>query len=1231
MDHKTFFRRQDGTPYDVVYLARDGEALAYGNGYDSASQTDGWIRNTITHAYTSASWAYDSFDAFAEKVGDWKEDTPSIYETNDEFADQWNNEVGRRIAAYADANNLPKSALDHLIMDAFNAGHFIWDRANDTRIDLNGDPKTDPTWSAPTGGWQGSSLGRDYTMSDTFVEDPFGYLEKIADLTVGAPSSLIQYILDVIAKFGDAILNSSPLVLDINNSGTIDLISLANSTTYWDIDQDGFAELSGWVDSVDGLLAIDLNSNGVIDDNSELFGTMDTDGFTVLGAYDLNADSVINAEDAVWDDLIVWQDTDEDGFSDAGELHTMGDFAIVSIDLNATEVSQTNQGHSVTHTSTFTVDTGGGGTATRAIHDVWFQYNNVNARYDSEVEIDPFTLYLPVLRGYGTLADTPIIATTDATLKTLLSDFYTLTLSTIFTDDSTVMDDVTGIMYQWAGVDGVSPTSRGPNIDARKLEFLEKLMGQGFAQTGSAGQSDPGYWAAVDLEEAFHIAQKNIYARLVAQSAGADLFTGDFHYSIDTDSFSGITGLNHATIDALETQGMSETNVEVFWANVVRVIEYTVGTANLSSGDSTYLNDAIVATDNSLTLSAIVASLAFDAPAGSTYNGTTGNDTVTGGTGDDDVNGLAGNDTLYGGIGADNLDGGAGADILWGESGSDYILGDLDADKYMWSAGHGHDIIRERGTGAGDGNDRIVLGAGFDSGDVTITRVSNTGLLIAVDNGTQTGSILIENQFNYSAGGGHVEWIEFSDASTIDLDAPDYTLNGTAGNDTLNGVTAGADDDDTINGLAGNDTINGGNGDDILNGGDGNDTINGDADNDTITGGNGNDVIDGGAGNDSLDGGAGNDTVAGGAGDDTFIYVSGHDVFTESSGTDTIDLDPVWTQAGTKYFKIGNDLQIYFNDDNTITIPGFYASGGAKIETLDFNTGTDTNLTTVSTVTQGTSGNDTIAGTVNSDTFYGFAGNDTLNGATGSAGDDFLYGGTGNDTLNGGDNNDYMDGGAGNDTMNGGNGNDHYYYVSGLDIADELGGTDILEIAPGWALGDLAFRRYVANTANLVIEIDAVNAITVKDQFTGQPIETLRMNDGSGDIAFTSIVVETHGNASNNTLSAITTGGSINNIIYGFGGTDTLNGNTGNDTLYGGDGNDTLNASSGNDSLDGGAGNDNLNGGAGNDAYYFYAGGGIDTANEGGLGGAETLWIPAGRPLMTSRWPISRPTTRRSP
>jgi len=59
---------------------------------------------------------------------------------------------------------------------------------------------------------------------------------------------------------------SSPIAFDLNGNGAIDLIALENSGAFFDLDSDGFRENAQWVDSGDGLLALDLDGNGTIDD-----------------------------------------------------------------------------------------------------------------------------------------------------------------------------------------------------------------------------------------------------------------------------------------------------------------------------------------------------------------------------------------------------------------------------------------------------------------------------------------------------------------------------------------------------------------------------------------------------------------------------------------------------------------------------------------------------------------------------------------------------------------------------------------------------------------------------------------------------------------------------------------------------------------------------------------------------------------------------------------------------
>ena len=108
----------------------------------------------------------------------------------------------------------------------------------------------------------------------------------VSAVIAGAVGSLIDnYWDDIENKFKDfmrirsehnevkpiAQVNQSPLVLDLDGDGVVET-NKENSTVYFDHDNNGFAESSGWVGADDGLLVRDINNNGLIDDGTELFG-----------------------------------------------------------------------------------------------------------------------------------------------------------------------------------------------------------------------------------------------------------------------------------------------------------------------------------------------------------------------------------------------------------------------------------------------------------------------------------------------------------------------------------------------------------------------------------------------------------------------------------------------------------------------------------------------------------------------------------------------------------------------------------------------------------------------------------------------------------------------------------------------------------------------------------------------------------------------------------------------
>jgi len=141
-----------------------------------------------------------------------------------------------------------------------------------------------------------------------------------------------------------------PIVIDFNKNGITS--TKLDNTVYFDHDNNGFAEATAWVEKDDGLLALDKNNNGKIDNGNELFGNHTisntaygytdkkaTNGYEALKAYDLNGDNVIDEKDEIFNKLKIWKDKNSNGITDEGELSSLADNNIKSIDLNYKEIT----------------------------------------------------------------------------------------------------------------------------------------------------------------------------------------------------------------------------------------------------------------------------------------------------------------------------------------------------------------------------------------------------------------------------------------------------------------------------------------------------------------------------------------------------------------------------------------------------------------------------------------------------------------------------------------------------------------------------------------------------------------------------------------------------------------------------------------------------------------------------------------------------------------------------
>ena len=168
---------------------------------------------------------------------------------------------------------------------------------------------------------------------------------------------------------------TSPLVIDLNGDGVF--TTSVDDGVAFDIDASGHAKQVAWVGAHDGLLVLDINGNGRIDDGSELFGNhtrvaqggQAADGWQALAQHDSNGDGAITSLDAVFGRLQVWVDANQDGSTDAGELHSLLSLGLTAIALQH-DGSQTLQNGNVL-SGLAQVDTASG--ATLQISDAWLQ------------------------------------------------------------------------------------------------------------------------------------------------------------------------------------------------------------------------------------------------------------------------------------------------------------------------------------------------------------------------------------------------------------------------------------------------------------------------------------------------------------------------------------------------------------------------------------------------------------------------------------------------------------------------------------------------------------------------------------------------------------------------------------------------------------------------------------------------------------------------------------------
>ena len=129
------------------------------------------------------------------------------------------------------------------------------------------------------------------------------------------------------------------MVIDLNRDG-----SLGYSQVVMDVDGDGNLDQTAWAGAQDGVLVWDKYADGLVRDSSQYAftqygGNTDLEGLAI--GFDSNGDDRFNALDAKFGEFKVWQDADQDGVSDAGEVRSLAGWGLTEINLTSDGVVRT--------------------------------------------------------------------------------------------------------------------------------------------------------------------------------------------------------------------------------------------------------------------------------------------------------------------------------------------------------------------------------------------------------------------------------------------------------------------------------------------------------------------------------------------------------------------------------------------------------------------------------------------------------------------------------------------------------------------------------------------------------------------------------------------------------------------------------------------------------------------------------------------------------------------------
>ena len=152
---------------------------------------------------------------------------------------------------------------------------------------------------------------------------------------------------------------ADPIILNIQGN-QVQTQGMSNSAATFDMQNNSQQVQTGWATAGEGMLVYDPNNTNTVTDEANLvagFGELNSLAQSVDGSNS----GMLTSSDALWGSLKVWVDASGTGNFQSGQLETLDQLGITSINLNAATENQNNNGNTILADSTFTYANGSTG------------------------------------------------------------------------------------------------------------------------------------------------------------------------------------------------------------------------------------------------------------------------------------------------------------------------------------------------------------------------------------------------------------------------------------------------------------------------------------------------------------------------------------------------------------------------------------------------------------------------------------------------------------------------------------------------------------------------------------------------------------------------------------------------------------------------------------------------------------------------------------------------------